>query len=231
VRTIAILVAAGPGTRLGGDRPKAFVQLAGIPLFVHSLRAVLAAQAVDSAVVALPPGRVAEGRSVLEANGPWRCPIALAEGGAERQDSVRAALALTAGADLVAVHDAARPFVSAAVVAEVIREAARSGAAIVAVRSTDTVKRASSDGRVVETLERAGLWLAQTPQVFKAEWLRSAHERAARERVAATDDAALVERLGVPVRVVEGEPANRKITTPDDLRWAEWLVCDRRAPR
>jgi 2-C-methyl-D-erythritol 4-phosphate cytidylyltransferase len=231
VPTTAIVVAAGPGTRLGESRPKAFVPLAGIPLFVHSLRAILAADAVDSAVVVVPPGWTAEGKAIVDRYGPWRCPVRLVEGGAERQDSVRAGLALAGEVDLVAVHDAARPFVSAAAVTEGIRAAARNGAAIVAVRPIDTVKQVGGDGRIVATLERGALWLAQTPQVFKTEILRTAHERAARDRVVATDDAALVERLGVGVYVVEGEPANRKITTPDDLRWAEWLLSARREPR
>jgi 2-C-methyl-D-erythritol 4-phosphate cytidylyltransferase len=231
VHTTAILVAAGPGTRLGGDRPKGFVPLAGVPLFIRSLRALLAADAVDSAIVVVPPGWSAEAAAVIERDGPWRRPLEVVEGGAERQDSVRAGLAATEDADLVAVHDAARPFVSASAINTVIRAAAEHGAAILAVRSPDTVKRVGGDGYVVETVERAGLWLAQTPQAFGAELLRTAHDGALAERIVATDDAALVERLGLPVHVVEGESTNRKITTADDLRWAEWFLTVRPEPR
>ena len=231
MHTVAILVAAGPGTRLGGDRPKAFVPLAGVPLFVHSLRALLASEAVESVVVVVPAAWRAEARAVIDRYGPWNRPIELVDGGAERQDSVRAGLGAATGADLVAVHDAARPFVGASAVTGVIQAAAKHGAAIVAVRSADTVKRVDGEGRIVETIERSGLWLAQTPQVFRAEVLRAAHERALGDRVVATDDAALVERLGLPVHVVEGETTNRKITTADDLRWAEWFLTVRREPR
>jgi 2-C-methyl-D-erythritol 4-phosphate cytidylyltransferase len=231
VHTTAILVAAGPGTRLGGERPKGFVTLAGVPLFVHSLRVLLSVDAIGTAVVVVPPGCTAEAGSILQRFGPWRCLPALAEGGAERQDSVRAGIRLATGADLLAIHDAARPFVSARVVAEVVGVAARSGAAIAAVRPTDTVKRVDAGGRIAETLDRRGLWLAQTPQVFRAELLRHAHERAAEENITATDDAALVERLGSPVQVVEGDAGNRKITTPDDLAWAEWILSPAREPR
>jgi 2-C-methyl-D-erythritol 4-phosphate cytidylyltransferase len=231
VHIVAILVAAGPGTRLGGDQPKGFVPLAGVPLFVHSLRALLAAEVVDSAVVVVPPGWRSQAAAVLERHGAWRCTVKLVDGGTERQDSVRAGLGAAAGADLVAVHDAARPFVSPSVIANVIRAAGEEGAAIVAVRSTDTVKRVDGGGRIVETIDRAGLWLAQTPQAFKADLLRTAHERALGEGIVATDDAALVERLGLAVHVVEGETTNRKITTADDLRWAEWFLTVRPEPR
>lgn len=231
MHTTAILVAAGLGTRLGGGRPKAFVNLAGVPLFVHSLRALFAADAIGSAVVVAPPGWTAEASSLLDGHGPWRGPVSVVEGGARRQDSVRAGLDGVAGADLVAVHDAARPFVSARVVGEAVRVADQNGAAIVAVRCTDTVKRAGPGQRIAETIVREGLWLAETPQVFRTQLLRSAHERAAGDPGAATDDAALVERLGASVQIVEGEPGNRKITTRDDLAWAEWALSGRPAPR
>lgn len=227
----AIIVAAGPGTRLGAEVPKGFVELGGVPLFVHSLRALLAAEAIGSCIVVVPPGRSDEAAAIVAEHGPWRRAVALAEGGSERRDSVRAGLERAGAVDLVAVHDAARPFVSARVVAAVVAAAAAAGAAIVAVPCTDTVKRVEADGRIAATLDRDGLWLAQTPQAFRTDLLREAHARAAAERVAATDDAVLVERLGFPVQVVAGEPGNRKITTADDLAWAEWVLSRRRAPR
>lgn len=230
MRVTAIVVAAGPGSRLGAGLPKAFVPLAGSPLVIHALRAVLAAAEIDSVVVVAPPGRGSDIDSILARYGPWRCPIRSCPGGSERQDSVRAGVEKAGETDLVAIHDAARPFVDAAVVGEAVRVAAEFGAAIVAGRAADTVKEVDAGGRIVATLPRDRIWLAQTPQVFRVELLREAHE-AARGSVPATDDALLLERAGVEVRVVEGNPENRKITTPADLLWAEWLLATRSGPR
>jgi 2-C-methyl-D-erythritol 4-phosphate cytidylyltransferase len=218
----ALIVAAGPGSRLGAGQPKAFVELAGAPLLVHALRALTAAPAVSAAVVAAPPERVAEAEALLARHAPWRCPVTVVAGGAARQDSVRNGLAAAGDAELIAIHDAARPFVARAVVEAAIAAAAEHGAAIVAVPATDTVKQVHPDGWITATPPRAGLWLAQTPQVFRAALIRRAHAAAGGAEV--TDDAMLVERLGERVYVVRGNPENRKITTPDDLRWAAWWL-------
>lgn len=224
----AILVAAGPGTRLGAAEPKGFVRLAGEPLVARSLRAMLASPAVTRSVVVVPPGCVERARSLLEPVSDTR-PLLIVEGGAERQDSVRQGLAAAGDAELIAIHDAARPFVSRAVVDAAIAAARQYGAAIVAVPATDTVKQVHPDGWIEATPPRERLWLAQTPQVFSADLLRRAHAQA--RDSGATDDALLVEALGVRVHVVRGNPENRKITTPDDLRWAEWLLAQPAAPR
>lgn len=218
----AILVAAGPGTRLGAGLPKAFVDLAGVPLFVHSLQALFGAPSIIAAVVVVPPGGLDHARRVLDQHGPWRSPPVLVAGGAERAISVRNGLAALPDAELIAVHDAARPFVGASVIEAAIAAAGRHGAAIVAVPATDTVKQIHAEGWVAATPPRQQLWLAQTPQVFRAEILRAAHEQA--DASAATDDAMLVEALGERVYVVPGHTDNRKITTPEDLRWAEWRL-------
>ncbi len=228
MQTTAILVAAGPGTRLGAGEPKAFVALNGTPLLVHSLRALLAAPAISAAVVVVPPAERHRAAALLEHHGPWRITVALVDGGAERQDSVRAGLQAAPDADLVVIHDAARPFIATAVIERAIAAATAHGAAVVAVPSTDTVKRVSADGWVEDTLPRERIWLAQTPQVFRAAVIRAAH---AASSGPATDDAVLVERLGRRVHVVPGEPSNRKITTPEDLRWAEWWLSSDQAPR
>ncbi len=166
--------------------------------------------------------------STVEEYAPWPVPVRIVAGGAERQDSVAAGLAaLEDAVDVVLVHDAARPFVTLACVDACVQAAARHGAAIVAERARDTVKLVRDQGVIAETLDRRSIWLAQTPQGFRTALLREAYERARRDGVVATDDAALVERLGHPVHVVEGGPSNRKITTPEDLRWAEVVV---RAP-
>lgn len=219
----AIIVAAGPGARLGAGLPKAFVPLAGVPLVVRSLRALLAVQAVDEAIVVAPPDGLAEARALLNAHGPFRLQVQVVAGGAERQDSVRHGLAAVARAALVAIHDAARPFVAPATVEAAIAAAHADGAAIVALPAVDTVKIVDARGFIESTPARARTWLAQTPQVFRTELIRAAHGQPP-DGGPATDDAALVERLGHRVRVVAGSPDNRKITTPEDRAWAEWYL-------
>ncbi len=152
--------------------------------------------------------------------------LAVVEGGTERQASVAAGLsALPPWADVVLVHDGARPLVPPALVEAVARAAAAEGAALAAVRPKDTVKLDDGRGRVQATPDRSRLWLAQTPQAFRVDWLREAHARAAAEGVDATDDAALVERLGRPVVIVPGSYRNLKVTTAEDVRVAEaWLA-------
>jgi len=224
LRTVAIVVAAGPGTRLGADAPKAFVPLGGTPLLTYSLRSIADAPAISSVVVALPPGWEGRGRELLDQHRPWRCPLSIVTGGATRQESVRVALDSVGAADLIAVHDAARPFITSADLERAVAAAVLHGAAILAMAATDTVKQVDTDGWIESTPDRHRIWLAQTPQVFRADLLRTAHARAAEEGTTATDDAMLVERLGARVKVVQGSPYNRKITTPDDLRWAEWVL-------
>jgi 2-C-methyl-D-erythritol 4-phosphate cytidylyltransferase len=229
VQTTVIVAAAGPGTRLGATEPKAFVGLQGVPLFIHTLRSLLAAPSISRAILVIPSAQKALAEEWMENLGPWRCPVQIVSGGAERQDSVRAGLA-SAETALVAVHDAARPFIDADVVEAAIVAAAEHGASIVAAAATDTTNRVDSDGWIVTTIPRQDVWLAQTPQVFLTEVLREAHAKAMQLNLTATDDSALVERLGYRVRVVPGNSENRKITTAADLRWAEWLL-DQRAPR
>ncbi len=169
--------------------------------------------------------------TVLSQHGPWPASIHVTIGGTERQDSVAAGLrAIDPSADLVIVHDAARPFVSSRCVTACVEAAAATGAAILAIPAHDTLKVVDAQATITQTLDRRSIWLAQTPQVFRLALLRQAHEQARRDGYYATDDATLVERLGAPVRVIPGEPSNRKITTPDDLQWAEWhLQSQRRA--
>jgi 2-C-methyl-D-erythritol 4-phosphate cytidylyltransferase len=224
MRATAIIVGAGSGKRLGAGKPKAFVEVGGLPLLIHSLRALLEANGITSAVLVVPPGSQTACEEMVGRHGPWRCPISVVGGGRERQDSVRAGLSLAGDSDLVAVHDAARPFVSPTVVEHTLELAARHGTAIVAVPARDTVKLVHPDGWIEATPPRQSLWLAQTPQIFRTEILRHAHEHARRNGLVASDDAALVENIGVRVYVVAGNEENRKITTPEDLRWAEWFL-------
>lgn len=215
----ALLLCAGRGERLGLGIEKALVPLAGRPLFTWGLLALERAPAVEGVVMVGPVRRLQE---LLAASGlaPSKV-VAWCAGGRERQDSVARGLReLPAEFDLVAVHDCARALASPGLIERTIGDALVHGAAIAAVPVEDTLKRGSLD--VIEaTVPRAGLWRAQTPQVFRRDWLEAAHAGA---RGRATDDASLVEAQGHPVRLTRGDAVNFKITTPEDLRLAEaWL--------
>jgi len=219
MKASAIIVAAGSGNRLGLNLPKAFIRIGSETILAFTLRTLGAVGAIEEAVIAVPAGMERAARAEVE-GATLQIPVKIAAGGIERQDSVRIALALTsAEAELVIVHDAARPFATAAMFETCLGAAARAGGAIVAMPLSDTLKRV--EGRTIAaTVERAGLWQAQTPQCFRREVLIEAHQRALHDRITVTDDAELAERLGVMVEVVEGSPFNLKITTPDDLRMA-----------
>ncbi len=205
--------------------PKVFLPLGRQPMVVYCLRTLSGLPGLTALVLVVAGDRFDLATSVLDEYGPWPVPVRIVGGGAERQDSVAAGLAATGDdADLVLVHDAARPFVARAAVDACVAAATAGGAAIVAEPARDTVKLTDSTRIITQTLDRRTVWLAQTPQVFRASLLRRAYEQARRDGFLATDDAALVERIGAPVSMVEGNAANRKITTPDDLRWAEWYL-------
>lgn len=220
-RAALVMPAAGTGRRLGGVY-KPFVELAGRPLLAHTLKPFLADPRVVLAVLAVPPDVLAAPPGWLAALAPR---VRLVEGGTERGDSVRLALAAVPDdIDVVLVHDAARPLVTADIVDRAIRSAAAGESVITAIPATDTVQRVDADGRIVETPDRSTLWLAQTPQAFPREVVVLAYEAAREAGTTATDDAAIVLRRGVPVRVIEGDAANLKITVPADLALAEALL-------
>ena len=227
--TAAIMPAAGLGLRLGGEAPKAFREVGGESLLVHAVRGLRAAAAADLAcfVIAVPPGTEDVVFKVLE---PYvgAARLHCVSGGAERTDSVRAALELVPvdGIDCILVHDAARPFVPASVIERVV-DAVRGGApaAVPVVPVTDTIKRVDPAGRVLDTPDRAALVAVQTPQGFEPSLLRRAY---AQEAAGATDDAMLAERLGVTVQTVEGSEDSFKITRPRDLILAESILAERR---
>jgi 2-C-methyl-D-erythritol 4-phosphate cytidylyltransferase len=223
MRAAALVLAAGRGERLGASAPKAFLPLAGRPLALRAAEALAACPELERVVPVVPAAERAR-FDALPRDFPGAAKLAAAvAGGAERQDSMRAGLAaLPPGVELVAVHDAARPLVRPSDVSRVVAAAARCGAALLAVPVRDTLKRVRGE-RVLETLPRAGCWAAQTPQVFRVELLREALAKADAEGFVGSDDAQLVERLGVAVEVVEGDPANLKITWPADLALAEAL--------
>lgn len=219
---LAILVAAGRGERLGGARPKAFIEVGGRSMLAWSAEAFEAVPAVDAIVAVVPEAERARAREMLTHVTKLH---AIVPGGERRQDSVRAGLAQAPqGFDgIVLVHDAARPFVERAVIEAVVRAARESGAALPVVPVVDTVKRVR-DGRVLETVDRSELFGAQTPQGFRLSGLTRAYAAADAAGLTVTDEAMALERLGEMVRAVPGSARNRKITTPDDLAWAEDVV-------
>lgn len=212
-----IFPAAGQGKRMQAGVNKVFLELAGKPILVHTLLKFSRCEAVDKLVVVVAPEEVLFIKRALRGV-PGLKPYTVVAGGAERQFSVANGLkAMDPETDLVLVHDAARPLVSPVTIACVIDEARRSGAAIAAVREKNTVKVVDSNGIVKKTPERAQLWEVQTPQGFKREIIEEAYQKAMQDGTMGTDDASLVERLGVPVKVVTSDYRNIKITTPEDL--------------
>ena len=217
-------MAAGRGTRVGGDTPKQFQLIAGVPMVLRALRPFAAHPDVAQVVLVLPADAAAEPPDFLRSLGPG---LTIVPGGAARADSVAAGLAaLGSGCTIVLVHDAARPFVERGVIDAVITHARAGEGAVAAVRVSDTLKEAAADDpcRVARTVARDGLWRAQTPQGFPRAVLERAHGAARGDGSAATDDAALVERFGVPVRLVPDSSRNLKVTTPEDLALAELLA-------
>jgi 2-C-methyl-D-erythritol 4-phosphate cytidylyltransferase len=213
---VALVVAAGRGERLGTAVPKAFAILAGRPMVQWSIAALEEVGAIEEIVVALPPGVDAPEGTIGVA------------GGTQRSHSVQAALAAARAADVVVVHDAARPLLTAALVEDCLSAIADGDcdAAIAAAPVTDTVKECDG-ATVVRTLDRSRLWAVQTPQAFRREALERALDQGDEIVGAATDDAALVEALGGTVRLVPAPRENLKVTTPLDLRVAELLLRER----
>jgi 2-C-methyl-D-erythritol 4-phosphate cytidylyltransferase len=215
---VALIVAAGRGERLGSDRPKALVSLAGRPMLHWSVAALRAVRGVEEIVVALP-------EEALGAAPPGTVAVA---GGEARSQSVLAALRAAASGDPVIVHDAARPLAPPELFEQLLSELESSDAdaVIASTPVVDTIKEVEADGRTVsQTLERSRLWAVQTPQVFRRAALERALSEVEEEVLrSATDDAWLVERMGGKVQVVDAGPRNIKVTTPTDLGLAELLL-------
>jgi 2-C-methyl-D-erythritol 4-phosphate cytidylyltransferase len=222
--TVALLLAGGSGNRLG-RHAKGFVELGGTPLFLHSFRTIVACPEIDAVVVVVPDGYADDARKWARSiHGETGLQIRL--GGATRLESVRRGLeALPDEAETVVCHDAARPFASVALFGRVLARLRGVQGVVPVVPSPDTVKRVRK-GLVIETVPRDELGLVQTPQAFAVEALVDAHRRARQAGLEATDDAMLLEAAGYRVAAVEGDPANFKITTPEDLRRAEFLLAD-----
>lgn len=218
-----VIVAAGRGTRFGAELAKQYQLLAGSPVLLHAIRPFAAHPDIAHIVVVLPP---------TDANAPpeWLRGIlggrlSVVAGGQNRRDSVVAGLAaLPSECTVVLVHDGARPFPARTMIDGGISAARHGRSAVPALPIPDTIKRADDFGRVLSTVDRQGLWCAQTPQTFPRRVLERAHAAALAEGIPATDDSMLVERLGEPVELLPGSARNLKITTAHDLALASWYA-------
>ena len=221
---IAIIAAAGAGTRMASDRPKQFLPLAGTPVIIHTLKVFEQCESINEVIVVLP---AAESAGFLSLAGKFglRKVARVVPGGVTRADSVkRGLMAIRATtAEIVAVHDGVRPFVTVEEIDAVVAAAQTDGAAILAAPVTDTIKQID-DRRVVKTLDRGLLRRALTPQCFRYDVLLQAYQATDVTDPSVTDESVLVEKLGIPVSIVEGSPRNIKVTTAEDLVIAEAIL-------
>jgi 2-C-methyl-D-erythritol 4-phosphate cytidylyltransferase len=222
---VAIVVGGGKGVRFGGDRPKQFLELNGIPIIVHTLRQFELSRQIEKVVVVLPAPEVANFQSLVDKFDLKKISRVVA-GGETRAQSVQNGLAVIDQAEVVAIHDAVRPLVTHDEIDRVVNEAAQSGAAILVAPVSETIKEVAGD-QIVRTVARTQLRRALTPQSFRFELLKRAYQDLTAletSGVDVTDDSFLVERLGIPVAVVAGSARNIKITSADDLALAEAIL-------
>ena len=220
-----IIPAAGQGKRMQNDQKKQFITLGGMPVIAHTLRVFEAAEFSADIVLVCAEGE--EEYYIKQVLPECRLtqPVRVVTGGAERQDSVlRGLWQVPMGAELVMIHDGARPLVPVQLVNLLAQEVKKSGAVVPGVPVKDTIKSADEGGFVKETLRRDKLWNIQTPQVFKGDLIREAYQRAEDAGYRGTDDASLVEWAGAKVKIIFGSYENIKITTPEDLTIAEAII-------
>ncbi|UCH91656.1 MAG: 2-C-methyl-D-erythritol 4-phosphate cytidylyltransferase [Nitrospirota bacterium] len=222
---VAVVPAAGQGTRMGGAARKQYLTLGGIPLLVLSLKVLQRVASIREIILSVPESdRDFCWHEIVNPFGLGKVTHIVA-GGQRRQDSVRnGLLTISEAPGLVLVHDGVRPFIQDELVESAISCAELTGASVVAMPIHDTVKRVDAQRVIQETLNREELWHIQTPQVFRYDWLVEAHKYAQQENWEVTDDAALIERMGYPVSVVEGSCFNIKITKPEDLIFGEAIL-------
>jgi len=228
-KVCTLIPAAGKGNRMGHSIKKPYLKLAQKPILAHTIGRFEQNTAVDTILVIVDEEDLDECRATVLDPYPFKKVQRLVPGGETRQISVYngiRALSTTADVDFVVVHDAVRPFVTDETIRDCLTAADAHGAAVAAVPVKNTIKITDSNCFVAETLPRERLWKVQTPQVFRKSLLESAHQKARECQLTATDDAALVEQLGCPVKLVESSYANLKITTPVDLRIAEVLLSE-----
>ncbi len=223
---IALIVAGGSGQRMQSDQRKQYLDLGGTPILCRTLAVFAAVDLIDRIVLVVPDADKAFCRDDLVPRAGLTGAVDVVPGGLTRQASVFNGLAAIDAADddLVVIHDAVRPFLRPAELEACIRTAAETGACILALRAFDTVKEADSDHRITATANREAIWLAQTPQAFRYRLIQDAHTLARRNKVSATDDAALIEMTGYPVQILPGNRFNIKITTPEDFALAQAIL-------
>lgn len=217
----AIIPAAGQGLRFGGPVSKQFQSLKGRPLLLYTLEVFEKTPEVEGICVVVPAPEVKSTDELLKQSSLKKI-TRVVPGGATRQDSVRLGFDEIPPCDFVAIHDGVRPLVSVPLILRTLQGAQKSGAAICALPVKETIKKVDEQKRVLETVDRRPLWSIQTPQIFRYELFQEALRQAAQENFYGTDESMLVERLGIPVAVVEGDPMNLKVTTPED-----WVVAER----
>lgn len=221
MKTIALITAAGKGQRMQSEIPKQYLCLGDKPILVHTLQVFEECPAVDGIYLIVPQDQMAMVQKDIIERYQLKKVLKLVRGGKMRQLSVWNGLqAIRSGCSIVVVHDGVRPFISCRLIEQSIEEAQKNGAAVVGVPAKDTVKRIL-EGKKVQTLQREEIWLAQTPQSFQFSLLKKAYQKAQQEDILGTDDASLVEGLGHPITLIKGDYSNIKITTPEDLVWAE----------
>ncbi|WP_018128566.1 2-C-methyl-D-erythritol 4-phosphate cytidylyltransferase [Balneola vulgaris] len=221
----AIIPAAGSGTRLGSEIPKPFLPLGGAPILQHTLSQFINIPGMHQIIIATSAPYMEKVRAICEKLNAGHIQFDVIEGGSERQFSIQNALETLADeVELVAIHDAVRPFISEEVIVQCFDTAENYDGAIVAVRAKDTLKKVNTDLTILETPDRSAMWQAQTPQIFQKHIIIEANQKAIDEGFLGTDDASLVEYAGYEVKVVEGERDNFKITYPIDLKIAEFIL-------
>ncbi len=224
MKTVAIIVGGGQGTRIKGVLPKQFLMLGDKPIAAHAIEKFENCNLIDEIILVVPEDYLSYSTQRVIDKFGFRKADKIVPGGENRQDSVYAGLkACPIGTSIVAIHDAVRPLISSDKISASIELCNEKRAVVLAVPPKDTVKR-GEDGLIVTTLDRDKLWLIQTPQVFEYELILEAHERAKGEGFVGTDDSVLVERLGKEVAILEGDYSNIKITTEEDLVLAETLI-------
>jgi 2-C-methyl-D-erythritol 4-phosphate cytidylyltransferase len=228
-KVVAVVPAGGTGKRMGAGTPKQFLMLDGVPMMLHALRVLERTPGVTEVILVVPKEERDRALSEVVERYGLKKVLKVVPGGATRQESVHHGLnEVDDDVEIVVVHDAVRPFITEDRIERSIEAARRHGGAIVAVPMKDTPKQAGPDRLIQRTLDRTELWLAQTPQTFRRALVVEAYRTAAMAHVHATDDAALVERLGHKVAIVEGSWENIKITTPEDMILAEAILAARK---
>jgi 2-C-methyl-D-erythritol 4-phosphate cytidylyltransferase len=217
-----IIPAAGQGTRMGAGKNKLLLELNGIPVLIHTLRVFEEDESCTGMILAVHPQDEIEFKALIKKYNIHKV-INFVPGGKERQHSIYNALKTVCTEGIILVHDAARPFIQKEQIQRLTETAIKKEAAIIGVPAKDTMKRVRN-GVVVETVKRSSLWAVQTPQAFRISILRQAYEKAVSENFLGTDDASLVEQMGHPVSIVEGDYDNIKLTTPEDLFFAEAIL-------